>query len=150
MEDEPSLAFGPLQIWIHNRQFPGATDYWDGNWVQATAQCVGDGSVVKVQGNFLHLGELHRWKTGIEAFQRTLEGKVELPTIEPNLKLEFEGRKGHTGHFDCRVSIAGDYISERHEFRFSSDQSYLPGLLAQLSAVLRTYPVREPKAGGLP
>lgn len=149
MDDEPSITFGPLQIWIHDRRFPDAADYWDGNWLRATAQCVGDGSIVKIQGHFLHLGDLHRWKAGIEAFQQTVEGKVELPTIEPNLGVEFEGRKPHTGQFDCKVSITGDHIAERHEFRFSSDQPYLPGLLVQLSTVLRDYPIREPKAGGL-
>ncbi|HVW21484.1 MAG TPA: hypothetical protein VHC86_09735 [Opitutaceae bacterium] len=149
MDEEPSIAFGPLRIWVHGRQFPDAGDYWDGNWLRATAECIGEGSVVRIQGNFLHLGELCRWKKAVEEFQRTLEGKVELPTIEPNLAVEFDGRNPRTGHFDCKVSITGEHLSERHEFQFSSDQSYLPNLIACLGAILRAYPIREPVAGGL-
>jgi hypothetical protein len=149
MDDDASIAFGPLRIWIYGRQFPDARDYWDGNWLNAAAECVGDSSVVKIRGNFIHLGELERWKQHLEKFQRSLSGRVELPTIEPNLKLEFEGGRPGTGHFECKLSIASDHISERHEYRFASDQSYLPKLIVQLASVLREYPLREPKAGGL-
>jgi hypothetical protein len=149
MDEDASITFGPLKIWIYGRQFPDARDYWDGNWLRATAECMGDGSVVKVQGNFIHLGELHRWKEKLEEFQKSLAGRVELPTMEPNLKLEFDGGRPTTGHFECKLSIAGDHIAERHEYRFASDQSYLPKLITQLAGVLREYPIREPKAGGL-
>jgi hypothetical protein len=61
MNADPSIALGPLKIWVHKRQFPGAIDYWDGNWLSATARCDGAGSSVEVSGHFLHLGEIQKW-----------------------------------------------------------------------------------------
>jgi hypothetical protein len=142
MEDDASIAVGPLKIWIVGRQFPDSHDYWDGNWLSATARCEGVGSRVEVTGAFLHLGELKKWKQEIEAFQRTLKGTVALPTIEPTLKVKMEGSTSVAGHFSGEIEITGDQITESHRFQFTSDQSYLPGLLAQLAAVFREYSIR--------
>src|SRR5882724_344446 len=30
----PDIKLSGLQIWVHGRQFPNATDYWDGNWLR--------------------------------------------------------------------------------------------------------------------
>ena len=147
MEDEPSIAFGPLKIWVHGRQFPDADDYWDANWLSVTARCEGSGSRVQVTESFLHLGELKQWKSEVEAFQRELSGVVELPTMEPTLKIRFEGSGSANGHFACRIDLTGDHVSEVHRFLFQADQSYLPGLLAQLAVVLREHPVRNEGKG---
>jgi hypothetical protein len=37
---EPDLRVAGLRVWIHGRQFPDSQDYWDGNWLNATAYCV--------------------------------------------------------------------------------------------------------------
>jgi hypothetical protein len=36
MDDDVSIAIGPLAIWIVGRQFPNLHDYWDGNWLSAS------------------------------------------------------------------------------------------------------------------
>jgi hypothetical protein len=78
-------------------------------------------------------------------FQRTLQGSVELPTIEPTLKIKFVARQSNTGHLDCEIDFTRDHMSERHHFVFDMDQSYLPGLLSQLATVLRDYLIRGAK-----
>jgi hypothetical protein len=118
MEEEPSISLGPLKIWISNRQFPNHQDYWDGNWLNATALCEGEGSRIKVKGAFIHLGELEKWKEDLQEFQCTLKGAVELPTIEPTLRVKMTARKSDTGHLDCEVDITGNHMSERHHFLF--------------------------------
>ena len=142
MEDEASISIGSLKIWISGRQFPEHQDYWDGNWLNVTALCEGNGSRVKVSGAIIHLGELKKWKEDLEEFQRKLVGSVELPTIEPTLCVKITARKSGTGHLDCEIDITGDHMSERHYFLFDIDQSYLPGLLTQLAVVLREHPIR--------
>jgi len=147
MNTEPSIALGPLKIWVHGRQFPEACDYWDGNWLSATARCDGAGSCVEVTGHFLHLGEIHKWKESLGEFSRSLTGSVELPTIEPTLKVKIEATGSGTGHLKCLVEITGDQMNEHHRFSLDSDQSYLPGLVGQLGAVLREYPIKNEKMG---
>ncbi|MGC4072350.1 MAG: hypothetical protein QM760_07515 [Nibricoccus sp.] len=142
MEDEPSIAVGPLKIWVHGRQFPDAHDYWDGNWLSVTARCEGAGSRVQVTDPFIHLGELKKWKEDISVLARTLKGSVELPTIEPTLKVKIADQGTTLGQFSVEIDLGGDHISERHHFSGGLDQSYFAGLLAQLSAILRAYPVR--------
>jgi hypothetical protein len=58
-----------------------------------------------------------------------------------------EAKNSKTGHLDCTVAITGDHLSEEHRFSFGIDQSYLPGLLAQLGAVLREYPIQDEQRG---
>src|SRR5215469_14139270 len=147
MSSEPSIAVGPLKIWIHGRQFPKACDYWDANWLSATARCEGAGSRVEVSGHFLHLGEIQKWKESLEEFSRSLTGNIELPTIEPTLKVRIGATASRTGHLKCLVEITGDHINEHHRFSLDTDQSYLPGLLAQLAAVFREYPIKNEDKG---
>jgi hypothetical protein len=146
MDNEPSIQFGPLKIWILQRQFPEMHDYWDGNWLSAIATCEGHGSRVKISGSFLHLGELEEWRKDLEAFSKTLKGSVELPTIEPELKVKIgEAKNDHYSHQNCEVEITGDHMTETHRFLFTTDQTYFPELLVQLSAILRQYPIRVEK-----
>src|SRR5262245_25396771 len=119
MEDDASIELGPLKVWISGRQFPDSHDYWDGNWLSATARCEGVGSRVEVNGAFLHLGELKKWKEDIEAFRGALTGSVILPTLEPTLKVKFEGSTSALGHFSGEIEITGDHITEAHRFQFT-------------------------------
>lgn len=143
MEEDPSISIGPLKIWILGRQFPEHQDYWDGNWLNVTALCEGNGSRVKVSGSFIHLGELKQWKEALVEFQHKLVGSINLPTMEPTLGIKITTTNSGTGQLDCEIDITGNHISEQHHFVLNIDQSYLSGLLAQLAIVLREYPIRD-------
>jgi hypothetical protein len=148
MEDESDISIGPLKIWILGRQFPDSQSYWDGNWINTVALCEGNGSRVKIEGPFIHLGELKKWRADLEEFYRTLEGSVDLATMEPTLSVKLIAKKSGTGHLECKINLTKqymsgrDYATERHDFSLVIDQSYLPGLLSQLTIVLRDYPIR--------
>jgi len=136
MEEEASISIGPLKIWISGRQFPNHQDYWDGNWLNTIAVC---------EGAFLHLSELKKWREDLQEFQRTLKGSIELQRMEPELKIKIEEKKTSDGHLKCEVEITGNHMAERHRYILDIDQSYLPGLLSQLAAVLREFPIRDEK-----
>ncbi|MBL9201360.1 MAG: hypothetical protein JNL39_12690 [Opitutaceae bacterium] len=142
VEEEASISFGPLRIWIHGRQFPDSTDYWDGNWLLVKARCVGDRSQVEAVGAILRLDELRKWKEDLVGLHTTLRGEVSLPAIEPQLTVKISAPQNQSGALTCEVSLSSEPISENHSFRFFTDQSYLPGLVLQLSSVLREYPIK--------
>jgi hypothetical protein len=125
----------------HARQFPDAKDYWDGNWLNVTARCESGGSRVEVSGSIIHLGELEKLLTGCERLYSTLTGAAALECIEPNLTVHLEAT-GSTGHFSVTVSITPDHMSERHEYRDSLDQSFLPAIIDGCRSILRRYPIR--------
>ena len=70
----------------------------------------------------------------------TLSGRAELAPVEPYLYVEFEMEK--LGHVNAQTYITPDHMAQHHEFREQLDQSYLPGLIRQITAVLRDYPLR--------
>ena len=147
MEDDASITLGPLKIWIAGYQYSDVESYSDANWLSVTARCEGRGSRVEVSGAFIHLDELKKWREDLKAFQRTLMGAVELPTVEPTLAVKIEAQKSKIGHLSCEVRLTGEHMSEFHRYSFEIDQSYLPGLLAQVAAVLRKCPIRNEKKG---
>ena len=137
---EPDLRIGPLVVWIHGRQFPSASDYWDGNWLRATAHCGSGGAEVTTSGSILHVPELLGWLNACESLNRDLTGEANLETIEPMLKVRLAGKS--QGHLRLEVEITPDNVTQSHWFAVDLDQSYLSPLIAQLRRVLEAFPVR--------
>jgi len=79
---EPDLQIAGLRVWIHGRQFPDATDYWDGNWLRATAYCIYPESTVRVHGSIIHLGEIVGLLRSCERLYQTLEGRAALLSLQ--------------------------------------------------------------------
>ena len=135
----PDITLEGLQIWIHGRQFPKATDYWDGNWLNVTAHCGDAGASVWANGPIVHLGEISRWHSELEPLQSTLKGEAKLDCMEPALHVSLKSTT--LGHITMEVSITPNHMSQRHWFQFEIDQSYLLPLLQQCGAVLQRYPI---------
>lgn len=142
---EPSLQIASLMLWVHHRQFPLAQDCWDGNWLHVTARCDSASSSVATVGPIIHLGELVRLLDECERLYETLSGIAKLDCIEPNLGVTLTAKTG--GRIDVQIDITPDQMSERHEFKESFDQTYLPAIIRQCREILIEYPVREPKNG---
>lgn len=138
---EPSPAIGPLRLWVHGRQFEGEQDYWDGNWLRVTAHCAEGGSSVRVHGPIVHMGEIAQFLDGCQKLHETLSGGASLPCVEANLspELHFVGSRGG---LEGTVQITPDNLTQEHTFRFTLDQSFLPGIVAQCRALLRQFPIR--------
>ena len=138
---EPDIQIAQLRIWIHGRQFPEAADYWDGNWLNVTACCIGDGSSVRAQGSIIHLGEIVGLLGDCETLYESLSGRAELKCIEPNLNVRLESESG--GHIGVTIDITADHMSESHQFIDGMDQTYLPPIISACRNVLERFPLRD-------
>ena len=87
------IKLAGLAIWIHNRQFPESTDYWDANWLNVTVHCCGEASKVKVSGSIIHLSEIAQLLSETKELCKNLKGKAEMQCMEPNLSVELEAEK---------------------------------------------------------
>ena len=136
---QPNIQIAGLKIWFHRRQSPDSVDYWDGNWVHATAICNAQSTSVSVSGNFIHLSEIVTLKKEAESLYESLAGKAELNCLEPELSVLIEAL-AH-GQMKVRVNITPDHLNQKHEFNFEYDQSYLPELISCCKKVLERFPV---------
>ena len=135
----PQISLAGLQIWVHSRQFPEMDDYWDGNWLNVTAHCGAAGADVWVSGAIIHLPELERWAEACEQMYKTLAGEANLECIEPELSVEM--KMGGHGQMAMVVSLTPDPLTQKHQFQFGIDQSYLPRLVNECRELLAAYPI---------
>ena len=133
----PDMSLAGLRVWIHGREFPKTKDYWDGDWLTVTAHCGGEGADVWVGGAILHSPDLARWLGELEEMSRTLRGGARLASLEPELHVELE--MGALGHVTVRVEITPNHLTQRHEFTFELDQTYLEPLLEDCRRAVRRY-----------
>lgn len=140
MNENSHLKIAGLEIWIQGREFPDATDYWDGNWLRILARYKVDRSQIEVWGPIIRLDELTGFKKGLEACHSTLTGTAKLACIEPNLAIECVSRGN--GHFEFITRITPDHLTEEHIFKASLDQSYFPPIIRQLDEILVKYPIK--------
>jgi hypothetical protein len=138
---EPDLVIAALRIWIHGRQFPNSDDYWDGNWLRVTASWIRGGSAVTARGSFIHLGELVGLSKECDDLYKSLSGRAELKCMEPELGVVLEAKS--LGHVDVLVNLTPDHVHEKHEFRASLDQTFLPAIVSECQRILETYPLRN-------
>jgi hypothetical protein len=139
---EPDFAIAGLKVWIHGRQFPDATDYWDGNWLLVTISCTYPSSSVTAGGPILHLSEVATFKKSCEELYQKLKGRAVLDCMEPNLRVGLLA-EGH-GRIQVAISITPNHLTESHEFRDEVDQTFLPPIIAGCERILKKFPIRAP------
>lgn len=137
---EPDITFSGFKVWILGRQFPGTSDYWDGNWLTVIACCESPGAQVWTDGPIIHLSEIESWIRSLKELNNTLQGDAELTCMEPELGAKVTLDK--LGHGSLVVYITPDHINEHHEFTFEVDQSFLPGVIRNLESILNKYPIK--------
>jgi hypothetical protein len=136
----PSIHLAGLKIWVHGRQYPESSDYWDGNCLLVTAECASLGAVVRVRGPIIHLSELARWADLAETVYSSLIGEANLECMEPELSVKLAVDK--LGHVLMTVNITPDHLAQNHSFSFELDQSYIPILIRECRTVLDCYPIK--------
>jgi hypothetical protein len=139
----PSLQLDALRIWVHGRQFPDSLDFWDGNWLNITANCASAGSSVWISGPRIHLSELETLYNEATRLYDTLTGEAALKCLEPELNVLLKAKS--LGHIAVTVQITPDHLNQSHRFLFEVDQTYLPAFLGQLKTTLVEYPIRDPQ-----
>jgi hypothetical protein len=136
----PDIKLNGLQIWVHGRQFPDATDYWDGNWLRATAHCGTHGADVWTTGSILHVPDIVGWLADLERMKTSLTGEANLVPLEPELRVKLAATQ--LGHISMEVEITPDNVTQEHTFHFDLDQSYLDPVIESCRNLVTEYPVR--------
>ena len=129
-----------LEIWIHKREFPNSTEYWDANWLLSTARCCADNAWVITEGPFIHLSEIKNWLKDLEKLNQTLEGKANLACLEEYVYVEIKIEDDE--QISLEVHITPNHMTQNHLFRFEIDKSYLPVLISQCKIILQNYPIK--------
>lgn len=135
----PELGIAGLAVWILDREFESAEDYWDGNWLLVLAECRASGAVVQATGAILHLSQIRKWLNQLKPLYDQLTGKAVLGGYEPNLAAAIELNDGRG---TVVVDITPDHLTQHHQFVFPIDQSHLPELISALERLLDQYPMR--------
>jgi hypothetical protein len=138
---EPHLHLAGLKIWVHGYQYRDADDYWDGNWLNATAVCSENGATVLVRGAFIRTNEIQDWQYAVDKLLADLEGEAKLECMEPEIAVTLSAKS--LGAVEMAVQITPDQLTQEHRFTFAIDQSYLEPLSSQCVQLLNAFPVRD-------
>ena len=141
MNNETQLRLQGFTLWITSYQFPDATDYWDANWLNARARYEGYGARVEAQGAFLQTSDIASFAASLETLRAKLIGSADLVPLDPELRLEIKG--DHLGHLACTLWLTPDHMTQKHEFHFELDQTYLSPLIDGCKRILEEFPVRN-------
>lgn len=137
---EPDIKLAGLKLWVHGYQFRESQDYWDGNWLNATAVCSEGASSVLVQGNFIRTDEIIQWQRAVEKLGVELAGEASLQCMEPYIAVTLKAVS--LGAVEMEVQITPNQLTQEHKFRFEIDESYLQPLSSQCAHVLHAFPLR--------
>ncbi|MBD8530718.1 MULTISPECIES: hypothetical protein [unclassified Massilia] len=129
-----------MKLWIHGYQSRDCNDYWDGNWLNATAICSEGGATVLVQAFSIRNDELFSWQRAVEKPCVHLAGEANLEYMEPELGVTLKAKP--LGAVEMEVNITSNNLTQEHSFQFSIDQSYLKPLSSQCARVLDAFPIR--------
>ena len=128
-----------LEFTVHGRLHPHATDFWDGNWLDCTAE-VTAGAFRGSLKRPLRIDEIGRFHDGVAELYDRLTGEAVLDTMEHWLNLRLIG--DGSGHIEARGQLCDDPAGGNVlEFRLFFDQTFLPPLMRQLRSAINTFPV---------
>lgn len=134
-----------MAVTVSGRSHPDATDFWDGNWLNARADLRAGGFTGRVDG-YLRAEELEQFRGSMAALYESLSGRAVFETMEDWLALTLTGDgKGHIATAGRLVDVPGT----GNELRFSLDldQTYLPRIIGNLGSIVDAYPVRGQPEG---
>jgi hypothetical protein len=98
-----------LSMFVTRREFPEASDYWDGNWVYATIR-IRAGAFRGEYEALLRTNELASFRDQLATLHAALEGSATFETMEHWLRVDILG--DGRGHAD-RITRTGEYL--RHQ-----------------------------------
>lgn len=125
---------------VLGREYPDATDYWDGNWVVADLSLRAGAFTARLRAS-LRTDEIRRFNKALKVLNKKLSGVAVLETLEEWLKLSI------TAAPRGQIEIAGELRDEpgsgnvlRFEFE-DLDQTHLAGWIDSLDAIEASFPV---------
>lgn len=139
MINDPDLHFCGFSMWVDQRQFPEASDYWDGNWLMIRARMEASGARVECAGPILMTTDIREFREQLASMIDTLAGEASLKGLEPELDVLLRMKK--RGHIEGTIEITADHLNQCHRFTVETDQTYLPAVLRSCDAILKRFPV---------
>ncbi|GIV08492.1 MAG: hypothetical protein KatS3mg019_0583 [Fimbriimonadales bacterium] len=137
----PDLTIGELRLWVHRREFPNSTDYYDINWLVISACCEVNGASVWLTNDpAVMTEELQCW---LHELERLIEGKrscAVLDTMEPYLYIAVCQNRSYDA-WDVEVSLTSNISNQEHWFRFRVPVEALSKAIQQLRHILERYPI---------
>lgn len=129
-----------LTIEVYCRSHPNAADYWDGNWLTVGVKAETTGFCADFPDS-LHLSELQQFHQALTSLYQNLDGQAELNAMDGFLELK--AKPDPLGHVLWSVDLThpAGWGAQLH-FELPSDQSYLPGIISQIKAVLKSFPFK--------
>jgi hypothetical protein len=121
------------------RLLPNATDFWDGNWLDGRVEVRAGGFTGAYRASF-RTTDFAEFAAGLGELYERLTGSTRFDTMEKQLQIDIEG--DGRGHFLARCAatdVAG--VGNRLQFDLGFDQTQIPGILSELAALCREYPV---------
>jgi hypothetical protein len=70
-----------LVLTLHGRSHPGSTDFWDGNWIDCTAEAAAGAFRGRLDRS-LRADELDRFREQLARLHETLAGEAVFETME--------------------------------------------------------------------
>jgi len=145
------LTFGIrnwLRVEVLCREFPGESDYYDGNWLNVDIRIANSASRCRYNGPYLLAQELRDFLRNVEKMHKKGKGSAKLVPLEEfwSCELSWLDERGHVRLVIDANPFPGmtDAAKSRHHYEFTADQSDLQCLARELHAVLRTFPVVKP------
>ncbi len=135
-------ADGAEQLSMHvtRREFPEASDYWDGNWVYTTIR-IRAGAFRGEYEALLRTDELASFRDQLRTLHATLKGSATFETMEHWLRVDIQG--DGRGHFQGKCEARDQPgIGNTLRFELTFDQTELPRVITALDEVVRAFPVK--------
>jgi hypothetical protein len=139
-KSDPDFSLAGFSLWVHQWQYPAASNYDDANWLVVTAEYRSPRTRVVVEGPIVQSFDLRLGLERVRELYRSLEGSATFGSLDPGFEILLEMKTA--GQIDLTVDITPDIIGEDHQFRVEIDQSYLPAAIAGLEGILTAYPIR--------
>jgi len=128
-----------LTITLLGRSHPGATDYWEGNWIRAAVE-VAAGGFRGSAGGDLRAEELAQFYDQLTRLQQSLRGTVEFETMERWLCIRITG--DGNGHMEFRCTIRDQPgIGNTLDRTLATDQTFTRNTVMELGAAVHALPV---------
>jgi hypothetical protein len=135
-----------LSITLLGRSHPGASDYWDGNWIRAAVKLQVGGFHGSVVGD-LRAEELADFHDQLASLQELLRGTAEFATMEEWLSIRVEGDgRGHLT-FRCIIRDASGYGNTLN-CTLTTDQTFTRSTVAEMASAVQAFPIigKRPRA----
>jgi hypothetical protein len=121
------------------RSHAGATDYWDGNWIDCEVSASAGGFRAQYVA-CLRAEEFVGFRRCLKELYRDLEGLAQFKSMEEWLRIEVSGDgRGHfKGPCHLRDRAGGGNVLA---FEIEFDQTEIPAMMDQLALIERAFPV---------